>query len=185
MLTANCDQIDQCVEEVRIDDRLFENSCFVATAHDTELDDLIPFYFHNTPVTWLGTERVFDEVAIENSEDIERRYAPGCGNPSDSIGVEFLSDAVALEKAGDIRASLAIIYRRVDEMTKLGMLQLLDDELLSVPPEGIGTDVLLGLLTATLPVKYQLPSRSKLFKITKRLLKTRGHYERGILDGLS
>ena len=51
-------------------------------------------------------------------------------------------------------------------------------------PQLIATDILLGLLTATLPVKSQLPQRSGLFNSTKELLVSRGHYERGILDGL-
>jgi len=183
-MTAQCKQVENLVVAVRIDEGWPRApSRFGATRHDVELDDLIPFYSQDSPVIWLG-ERALDEVSIEDPEDVELRCAPGYSNPSDSIAIEFLANAVALERAGNLRDSLAIVYYRIDEMMKFGMIELLEEELSSVPTEEIGTDLLLGLLTATLPVKSQLPSRPALFKATKRLLKSRGHYEPGILDGL-
>ena len=101
-----------------------------------------------------------------------------------TIEIGFLRDAVTLEREGDLRGSLGIIYRRVDEFVRESMLEALDEEISSVPAEEIGTDVLLGLLTATLPVKRKLASRPQLFKATLKLMKARGHFERGILDGL-
>lgn len=95
-----------------------------------------------------------------------------------------LSSAIAIERQGNLRASLAIIYRRVEELMREGMLETLDDEIASVPAEEMGTDVLLGLLTATLPAKRKLPSRLQLFRSTRKTLKMRGHFEPGVLDGL-
>ncbi len=145
-------------------------------------DHPVPFFAQRTPVTWLG-ERALGEISVENLDDVAQ-YAPGFGQSSDSISLHFVDDAIARERSGDLRGSLGLIYQRVDEMMRFGMIDLLEEELASIRAESVGSDVLLGLLTATLPVKSQLPSRRALFKATKRLLKSRGHYEPGILDGL-
>lgn len=100
------------------------------------------------------------------------------------IDVHFLKEALAFEEAGNLRQALGLVYRRVEVMMELGMTDLLNEEIASFAADKIGTDVLLGLLTATLPVKSKLPSRRHLFRQTKRILKARKHYERGILDGL-
>jgi hypothetical protein len=102
----------------------------------------------------------------------------------DSIACEFLARAVDLERDGNVREALSLVYRRINEMMELEKFDILDQELQSVSAEEIGTDLLLGLLTATLPVKSRLAFRPTLLKSTKRLLKARGHFERGILDGL-
>ncbi len=181
MITLGCEQAEILI---RIDpDRLRARSCHGTIRHDIDLDDLTPFYAQDRQVVWLG-EQALDVISIEDSEDMEPRCAPGYSNPGGSIDLQFLANAVALERAGDLRSSLALIYRRIDEMMRLGMIALIDEELCSVGEAEIGSDVLLGLLTATLPVKSQLPSRPTLFKKTKRVLKSRGHYEPGILDGL-
>ena len=131
---------------------------------------------------WLGEDpkASFVSDAIDN----DNASAPGYTNPVDSIEVGFLSNAIEMDRQRNIRASLAIIYRRVEEMMRESMMEALDEEIASVPAEEMGTDVLLGLLTATLPVKRKLRSRPQLFRSTLKLLKTRGHFEPGVLDGL-
>jgi hypothetical protein len=91
---------------------------------------------------------------------------------------------VAKDREGDIRSSLSLIYLHVHEMIRFGMTEFLNEELANTRLDGLSSDVLLGLLTATLPARSKLPFRQTLFNITKRLLKSRGHYEHGILDGL-
>jgi hypothetical protein len=95
-----------------------------------------------------------------------------------------LRGAIDLESQGLSCRALDIVYSRVADVIRFGWLEHLNSEIGEITPKDIGTDVILGILTATLPVKSQLPSRRDLFRSAKRILKSRGHYERGILDGL-
>jgi hypothetical protein len=147
-----------------------------------EPDHPVPFFAQNDRITWLG-DNAHPEMSVVKLEDIAQ-FAPGGGQRSDSISLDFVDDAIAREESGDLRGSLRLIYQRVDEMIRFGIISALDEELANLRAETASSDVLLGLLTATLPVRSQLRSRRMLFKATKRLLKSRGHYERGILDGL-
>jgi len=46
------------------------------------------------------------------------------------------------------------------------------------------TDLLLGILTATLPAKSKLPSRTPFFGKVEAIIKRRGEWEKGLLTGL-
>lgn len=50
--------------------------------------------------------------------------------------------------------------------------------------KAVSVDVLLGILTATLPASSRLASRSKLFGQIAETLEKRGEYEEGLLTGL-
>lgn len=202
----------ECVKAPRHYERIIDSNgiCFVPGKKDTPSivgDDFLLRCNKESDVFWLGS----DPNALVVSEDGDKFgenyddeqpsvYFPAYvisdvndDNPESSldffdaygtIEIGFLRNAVTLEREGDLRGSLGIIYRRVDEFARESMLEALDEEISSVPAEEIGTDVLLGLLTATLPVKRKLASRPQLFKATLKLMKARGHFERGILDGL-
>lgn len=97
----------------------------------------------------------------------------------------FVVQADAMDRVGDTDAALDVIFRRTDELMCSGKISELNDELRNISANEIGTDVLIGVLTATLPVKTRLPWRRNLFNATRRVLKKRGHYETGVLSGLS
>lgn len=180
MVTYDCDQSRTRYEHV-INDVGWLSANSVVDAF-CDKDESAKFFATQGNVPGLEHEAFSLFVSDVRDDDIES--VPGFANPLDSIEICFLDDAIALERQGNVRASLATIYRRVDELMREGMLKDLDDEITSVRAEDIGTDVLLGLLTATLPAKRKLPSRPQLFRNTLRLLKTRGDFEPGVLDGL-
>jgi hypothetical protein len=77
-----------------------------------------------------------------------------------------------------------LIYDRIDELMRRDQLPALDALLQSAPADELTVDVLLALLTATLPVKKRLTSRPELFHRTESVLRERGEYEDGLLTGL-
>jgi len=83
-----------------------------------------------------------------------------------------------------LRTALRIIYQTTRELIAKKQFEKLDKEILCQDFSNLNSDLLLGILTATSPGKSFLRSRKSLYKATKRLLKQRGQFERGILDGL-
>ena len=96
----------------------------------------------------------------------------------------FVERAVRLDKSGKTDAALDLIYDNVDSLLSNGKYEELDLMLKSVDADLLPTDILLGLLTATLPAKTKLPSRSNFFQLTEMQIKTRAEWEEGILTGL-
>jgi hypothetical protein len=89
-----------------------------------------------------------------------------------------------LEASGDRNAALDLLYDRVDELMRTGQFEALDSLLQQVRLGDMSIDVLLGLLTATLPARSRLPSRQAFFRETENALREWGEYEDGLLTGL-
>lgn len=117
-----------------------------------------------------------------NSKEL-RTATPGSidGNTQIALG---LREAIEQEFEGHVCKALDIVYSRISELIQLGWISQLNDEIASIDPNEFGTDVLLGILTATLPVRSKLQCRGKLYRDSFKILKRRRHFERGILDGL-
>lgn len=96
----------------------------------------------------------------------------------------FFRRAVRLDKAGHIDASLDLIYDAVDELMQKGAFDCLDSILSKMRIDNVSVDILLGLLTSTLPGRSRLPSRPEFFRTVEQVLKKRGEYEEGLLTGL-
>lgn len=121
------------------------------------------------------------EAFIEASGLQEKGDEAGKGN----ISVEsFLVRAHRLDKQGQAFAALDLIYDSVDENLRMGKFQQLDSILAQEQIADLSVDLLLGILTATLPARSQLPSRQKIFEKIKNTLIVRGEYEDGLLVGL-
>jgi hypothetical protein len=144
-------------------------------------EDESPFSATIGPVHWLG-----DVVPSLYVSDFKGDFSdsPGVGGCHEFIDLGFVARASELEQQGHLRESLRLIYRNVEDLMREGSVDIINSELASVDPHKLGTDVLLGLLTATLPVKSRLPDRRRIFKATRAILVARGHYEAGILKGL-
>jgi hypothetical protein len=76
------------------------------------------------------------------------------------------------------------IFDHVDKLQWAGHLGTLNEELGNLRPEELDTDTLLAWLTTTLPSRSRLPYRKRLFDATEALIKSRGEWEHGIMDGL-
>lgn len=78
------------------------------------------------------------------------------------------------------------IYEKIDEMMSTGHLKDLDLMLASIPVEKTDTDLLLGYLTATLPVKRFMAGRKLFYESVRKELTRRGEadVDNGLLKGL-
>lgn len=123
-------------------------------------------------------------VCISNHIDLKQDDLPNYGE-KESLGTEsFIIRANRLAFIGSIQAALDIIYDYVDELLCNGEFSKLDEELSAVDTKDISVDILIGILTATLPAKNKLLSREHLFKSVKQVLIVRGEYEDDLLLGL-
>lgn len=139
---------------------------------------------------WHDFSRDSVEFEINENEsfkfevDEDEPGVPGSYGSAVVATVNFLEDAIKQASGGDLRSALRIVYKNAELMMRLGLLNELNEQLKSAVDKEADTDLLLALLTATLPAKSKLAERPLLYKATKRLLKKRKHYERGILSGL-
>jgi hypothetical protein len=97
---------------------------------------------------------------------------------------ELLEPVLQLEKHGRIDSALDALYDRVDDLLKTEEFETLDGMLRQAKVESLSADVLLGLLTATLPARAKLPARANFFAEAEASIKARGEWENGLLAGL-
>jgi hypothetical protein len=96
----------------------------------------------------------------------------------------FVLRANRLALRGSVQAALDLIYDNVDELMCKGEFDQLDGEIKDIQSNELTLDILLAILTSTLPAKNKLHSRKKFFDSTVALLKSRGEYEEDLLLGL-
>lgn len=154
-------------------------------------------------VNWIvsdGRKSVFEFVrALRKSEHsrevilvISRGLAKEIGqaNEQHRISVRgkttesFLDRAQRLDKHGRVDAALDLIYDSVDEMMRSGDFNKLDALLTRLQLSELSTDLLIGLLTATLPARGRLATRKSFFCRVEEILRQRGEYENSLLMGL-
>lgn len=105
--------------------------------------------------------------------------------PPLSINYEsFIWQAQRLEEQGQTDAGLDVIYNTVDDFLCREQFDALDSILASIRAHDLSTDILLGILTATLPADNRLASRQEMYRSAKNVLKERGEDEETLLSGL-
>ncbi|KAA1260420.1 hypothetical protein LF1_29600 [Rubripirellula obstinata] len=97
---------------------------------------------------------------------------------------DYIKAAIAFEKLGDIRSALACVYRNTRYRLRDGQAKELDEDVRTFDIAEAGIDTMLAVLTATAPIKSNLPSRKAFYRGVRRVLKKRGQLEYGLLDGL-
>jgi hypothetical protein len=96
----------------------------------------------------------------------------------------FIEAATRLDKLGNTDAALDLIYDKIDKMLTEGQFSLIDSVLNDLDVEIHSVDILLGLLTSTLPAKTKLQGRKAFFLAVEQDIKRRGEWEEGLLTGL-
>lgn len=96
----------------------------------------------------------------------------------------FVEMANRLAVQNRVDAALDLIFARVDEKFQRSEFSDCDQLLQRLSAGDCETDVLLGLLTATLPARSLLPSRPDFFLRTEAEIQRRGEMEPGLLTGL-
>lgn len=96
----------------------------------------------------------------------------------------FFDRVRRLDAKGRADAALDLLYDKIDAMMWGGDFLEIDSMISGVTVSDCSLDILLGVLTATLPARSKLPSRAKFFRDVDEILKQRGKYENGLLTGL-
>jgi hypothetical protein len=96
----------------------------------------------------------------------------------------FLEPVKQLERHGHLDAALDVLYDRIDDLLKRKQFGVAEVLLRQAEVDSLSPNVILGILTATLPARSKLPSRAKFFTEAEASLKARGEWENGLLDGL-
>lgn len=102
----------------------------------------------------------------------------------DSRSIDFIEKAQALEVSVPQDKMLDYLYQTADRMMKEDMFEDLNRALYWVPPADLSTDILLGVLAATLAGKVKLPSRAEFFKEALEISKARGEAADDLFQGL-
>lgn len=97
---------------------------------------------------------------------------------------KFLLPVTRLEKHGQVDAALDVLYDRVDDLLKDRKFTSVDDLLRQASIDSLSVDILLGLLTATLPARGKLAARAEFYAAVEASIKKRGEWESGLLAGL-
>lgn len=84
----------------------------------------------------------------------------------------------------NLDAALDIIFDEVDEMLLAGEYDRLNRLLAEMSTGAIPVELLLGVLTATLPARHRLPNRASFLARVAQTLRDRGELEDGLLGGL-
>lgn len=113
------------------------------------------------------------------TESPETRREPG-----PSRAANFVEMANRLAEQGRVDAALDLIFARVDETFRRGDFADCDHLLRRLAVADYSTDILLGLLTATLPARSLLASRPDFYSRTEDEIQRRGEMEPGLLTGL-
>lgn len=84
----------------------------------------------------------------------------------------------------NLDAALDIIFDEVDEMLLAGEYDRVNRLLAEMSTDAIPVELLIGVLTATLPARNQLPNRASFLARVEQTLRDRGELEDGLLGGL-
>lgn len=97
----------------------------------------------------------------------------------------LLDKARELIATGEVDRGLDVIYTAVDDILWSGDYSNLNSTFGTINVAASPLDFLLGILTASLPVRTRLSLRSRFFETVKDVLVERDEYEEGLLDGLA
>jgi hypothetical protein len=134
------------------------------------------------------SKRVYVLVDTERYEVVRRCPTPlatECSTPSTGPQkARFLDQARRLDEHAQTDSALDIVFDQIDEMLLAGEFQRVDRLLAETSPETFSADLLVGILTATLPARKHLANRSAFFTSVQRALRNRGQLVDGLLVGL-
>lgn len=96
----------------------------------------------------------------------------------------FLDHARRLDGRSQTDTALDIIFDQVDEMLLAGEFDRVNQLLIDTTTDEFSVELLLGILTATLPAKDRLPNRCEFFGRVVQTLQSRGEFKDRLLVGL-
>lgn len=109
---------------------------------------------------------------------------PACARPRGWHG-DLVARTQTLERLGDTAAALDLVYDCVDDLMHSQQFALMACYLLEVEVTSCSVDVLLALLTATLPAKQKIGARTEFARRVESELIGRGEDAAELLAGLT
>jgi hypothetical protein len=122
--------------------------------------------------------------AIAKAVSEEMRASASSQSESSHPSESFLARAKRLDDRGATDSALDLVYDAIDELMKTGELLILDSTLRDMQVQEYSLDLLLGVLTATLPVRTRLSARKGFFQRVKGHASELGETDPGLLAGL-
>ncbi len=101
-----------------------------------------------------------------------------------SSDMQFIEYALVLEKDGHFDTSLDVIYDTFDDLFRQERWHQANEILEQIDVSVLSVDVMLGILTATLPAAHKLEYRSHVFDEVRASLAARNELDDTILMGL-
>lgn len=101
-----------------------------------------------------------------------------------TVSTNALAKAARAEASGITSKALVDLYVDLRDLIRKKKFSEVDQLLSSANHETTSSRLLLGVLTATHGIRQHLKNRKQFYAATKKMLVSRGEYERGILRGL-
>lgn len=124
--------------------------------------------------------------AFNEAAQAERGDTPTSSPSVGATGVResFIDGANRLDRTGHTDAALDLLYDAVDEMLRRREFPEVDAILRDANVADLSINILIGLLTVTLPARSRLSSRAEFYTRVEDILRQRGEFEEGLLTGL-
>ena len=138
---------------------------------------------------FLGHETCYSERAFQPLRVNHRQAATGEITASRTKPIvrpeAFIRRADRLDQQGQTDAALDLIYDGIEALLRKGEFESLNSILNGLCIHDLSADLLLGVLTATLPARTRLmPVRARFFNEVEASLKRRDEFEDDLLTGL-
>lgn len=128
-----------------------------------------------------ATREVIQNIQSLLAQEAARALHRNVGHLINEI---YATRAERLHQSGFTASALDLIYDETDALLRHGKFALLDSVLVDLSVDSMSAEILIALLTATLPAKSKLASRREFFQRVSESLARRGILEQGLLSGL-
>lgn len=132
----------------------------------------------------LSMDELFDRWQAEHTADSDSPKMSRLNGEQTSKGESFITRVTRLEEKGNVDSALDLLYDGFDQLLRDGRFQEVDAILRCLDVAHLSGDILIGVLTATLPARSRLASRDDFRRKVQDSLTERDAMEEGLLTGL-
>lgn len=175
--TANAPGVRSQAFRVSYKDATHSKGIEVTLFHDPLTNKVRVYVIADEPKDFAG-KLIFPlwRVATRNKRLSQRHES--------EVALEFVARFHALEASGRRDEALDELYDRIDDKLRAGRFSEVDQFLWMLPVDKLSLHLLIGVLTATLPGKSKLSSRTLFRQQAENVLRKRGEYRESLLAGL-
>ena len=135
----------------------------------------------------MPRQRGLNQTLIEGFKEATQAQRPvvvaSAPQPTTNVAA-FVEGANQLDASGHSDAALDLLYAAIDKMFRNGAFPEVVAILRDAQVADLSMNILIGLLTTTLPVRRRLPARPEFFERVESILRKRGQLKEGLLAGL-